>query len=290
MNLPLSRCNLVCYGSEDNNVFRLPSGIGTFTKWRMFESTEPHLKLKYQEDIKSLSQLPTLFVTECFPDSKINKPAFLSRIEDVHEDGDEVVFRFQHINDQLTSQRVFDCGFFHHKTAERYRTHWAVKEGDLLEKALGFLGTFPTPKRPIFFSSTDWPLPILDHVAVMMPFEKEFDATFATIRSTCEHLEVSALRVDEIYGPNRIIDDIFRTITQSKLVIADLTGRNPNVLYESGLAHAQNRDVIIITQDHKDVPFNLKQYRFLKYLPNEEGLHDLKGKLTKSIQAALSGR
>ena len=76
-------------------------------------------------------------------------------------------------------------------------------------------------------------------------------------------------------------------IAQSRLVICDLTGRNANVLYESGLAHALNCDVILVTQTIEDVPFDLRQFRVIKYLPNREGLSKLTTDLEQTIQETL---
>ena len=80
------------------------------------------------------------------------------------------------------------------------------------------------------------------------------------------------------------------SIVQSRLVICDLTGKNPNVLYETGLAHARGRDVILLTQNKEDVPFDLQQIRFISYVPNNEGLESLRGELNQSLNAALSKR
>ena len=83
------------------------------------------------------------------------------------------------------------------------------------------------------------------------------------------------------------MDDVYSTIVQSRLVICDLTDRNANVLYETGLAHALNNDVIMITQNMDDIPFDLRQFRVLRYLPNQEGLLKLTEDLQQMIRATL---
>ena len=94
--------------------------------------------------------------------------------------------------------------------------------------------------------------------------------------------------MDEIYKPTKIMDDVFSTIIQSQLVICDLTNRNPNVLYETGIAHALNCEVIMITQDMDDIPFDLRQFRAIKYLSNQEGLLKLTADLQQTIQETLT--
>ena len=83
------------------------------------------------------------------------------------------------------------------------------------------------------------------------------------------------------------MDDVFSTIAQSRAVVSDLTERNPNVLYETGLAHVLDRDVVTIVQNSEDVPFDLQHIRFVKYVQNVEGLSELRTKLRRSLQEVL---
>ena len=121
----------------------------------------------------------------------------------------------------------------------------------------------------------------------MMPFDPVYDVVYDTIRAACGDHNLVAKRVDKIFGPTVVMDDIFSTIIQSRFVICDLTKRNPNVLYETGIAHARNCEVIMIVQDEDDIPFDLRHIRYVKYLPNSEGYQDLRVDLAKSIGAIL---
>ena len=62
---------------------------------------------------------------------------------------------------------------------------------------------------------------------------------------------IKCVRGDEIYSKQRIMDDIWNSLRNCKLVVAELTGKNPNVMYEIGLAHAIGKPVIIITRNGK---------------------------------------
>jgi len=55
-----------------------------------------------------------------------------------------------------------------------------------------------------------------------------------------------------------IMQQIWVYILNARVLIAELTGKNPNVFYELGLAHAQGKDVILLTQSINDVPFDLR--------------------------------
>ena len=122
----------------------------------------------------------------------------------------------------------------------------------------------------------------------MMPFDPAYDAVYETIRGACRHHDLDAIRIDEILGPSNVMDDIFKIIVQSRFVISDLTRRNPNVLYETGIAHARNCEVVMIVQNEEDIPFDLRHIRYVTYLPNSEGYDKLQADLEKSIDAVLA--
>ena len=283
--------NLIVNSDQDAAMFRNSSGVDYFPADRLFGYTSPDLKAKYQSDLSSLSEMPVLAVAELFPGTE-PRPAFVGRIDQVRMQGASVRFRFEHLFDRFTAEEVFQCGYFDIDDRsgpinETNRTHWAVKEGNLMEGVLRLLEDQPRERCPGVFRIDPWPLPSLGHIAVMMPFDSAFSAVYEAIKTSCANLSLQTLRVDEIYGPTAISNDIFTTIEQSKLVVSDLTGRNPNVLYETGLAHARDRDVIMIVQNVDDVPFDLRHLRYIKYLPNQEGLENLVTELENSILSII---
>ena len=292
----LSAYNLICYGNSDAPVFSSQSGVGTFPKDRLFEHTSDTLKHRYESDMPSLAQLPTLVVAEAMPGGEPTTPAVLAQIASVDADRNDVRFRFRRIEtEQFSSEEIFGSQRFNTNKWESSRTHWAVKEGNVLEGLFLFLSDrvkeqevlFPSIAKPRFFRLDDWPAPVLEHVAVMMPFDRDYDEVYAAICRACGRHSLDAIRVDDIYGPNSVIDDVFRIIVQSRFVISDLTMKNPNVLYETGIAHARNREVITIVQNDVDVPFDLRHRRYVKYLPNNEGCSKLEEDLVKTIAAVV---
>jgi len=104
---------------------------------------------------------------------------------------------------------------------------------------------------------------------IVMPFDPLYQTEYEKIiHPALLELEIKCIRGDEIYSKQRIMDDIWSSIRSCRLVIAELTGRNPNVLYEVGLAHAIGKPVIILTRNAEDVPFDLKDLRYLYYDTN----------------------
>lgn len=107
---------------------------------------------------------------------------------------------------------------------------------------------------------------------VMMPFTPLFEgyhkAIFAPV---LRKLGLVPVKVNEIYTPTQISFDIFEQISKSRLVLADVTGKNANVNYELGIAHALSKDTVILTQNAEDIPFDYRHLRYIIYDTREAG-------------------
>lgn len=160
---------------------------------------------------------------------------------------------------------------------ELHRTHWAVKDADLFHALLRH--TQATRSRPKVFTINDPEVTEDVLVAVMMPFDASFSAVYTAIQGAADSAGMRCRRADEIWENPAIIQDVVSLIDRAKVVVCDCTGRNPNVFYEIGIAHALGRDVVLLTQSEHDVPFDLRHLRYIRYLNNGEGLEDLKAKL-----------
>lgn len=101
---------------------------------------------------------------------------------------------------------------------------------------------------------------------VLMPFEPAFDDIYRLgIQAAANELDVVAERVDEQVYSESILERIYRQIESADFIIADMTGRNPNVFYEVGYAHAREKICTLLTQNADDIPFDLKHHRHLIY-------------------------
>lgn len=120
---------------------------------------------------------------------------------------------------------------------------------------------------------------------VLMPFDQNFnDIYYYGIKETCKDLNVYCERVDEQIFSERILDRIFNQISKADIIVADMTHRNANVFYEVGYAHALGKNVILLTQNSEDIPFDLKHYPHIIYNGDIKFLHE---KLKVRIQYFL---
>lgn len=143
------------------------------------------------------------------------------------------------------------------------------------------------PERTVTFAPDVFRIPdkVVERnvLSVMMPFESRFAGTYTAIRNVCGRLGIDCKRADDIWDNSILIQDVFDLIFTSRAVITDFTDRNPNVFYETGVAHTLGKIVIPITQSVGDIPFDLRHHRALTYLPNAEGLAKLEKDLEKKL-------
>lgn len=103
-------------------------------------------------------------------------------------------------------------------------------------------------------------------VFVLMPFDSRFDDIYRFgIKGAAEDAEAYAERVDEQTFVEGILDRILNQINKADVIVADMTGKNANVFYEVGYAHALDKIVLLTTQNADDIPFDLKHRPHVLY-------------------------
>jgi|GEM_PF-3362866 len=119
---------------------------------------------------------------------------------------------------------------------------------------------------------------------VMMPFADDFDEVYdECIDPVLQSLNILPVMLKNLYITGSVVDTIKSSISNCKGAIADITGNNANVMYELGLAHAENKPVVIICKGDsdgrlKDIPFDVMNHNIIPYTDDFELLRN---KLTK---------
>lgn len=115
---------------------------------------------------------------------------------------------------------------------------------------------------------------------VLMPFNAEYNDVYKFgIKEAATSLGIRAERVDEQKFTEGMLERIYRQIDYADIIIADMSGQNPNVFYEVGYAHAKNKICILLTKDANDIPFDLKHRRHIIY----KSISELKGSLEEEL-------
>lgn len=125
---------------------------------------------------------------------------------------------------------------------------------------------------------------------VIMPFGGLFDRYYLNLFvPAIQAAGLRAVRADSIFSSTSIMSDIWHITRHASVVLADVSGKNSNVFYELGLAHACRKPVIIITGSLEDVPFDLKGLRVIEYNKDDENWGSvLKDKITGNLKSAIS--
>ncbi len=100
--------------------------------------------------------------------------------------------------------------------------------------------------------------------------------------------DMECVRADEISRPGNIISDIVGHLASADIVIAEMTGRNPNVFYELGVRHALSNKTILLAQRAEDIPFDLTPYRTIIYRFTPRGVKQLAERLEAFIKELLN--
>jgi hypothetical protein len=104
---------------------------------------------------------------------------------------------------------------------------------------------------------------------VIMPFAKEFDDVYATVKTNVETVispkEGKCFRLDEARPAGSITNRLLQEIQAAEICVADITGNIPNVMWEVGYAMALGKPIILITQKISELPFDIKDMQSLPY-------------------------
>lgn len=274
-----------------------PRGIVSLGMDRVFNCTNPDLEQKYAPggvlDQAALMAMPLVITNESSRDPAFRAFARVGMINRIRRDNSEYHIEYALDSDILPiandvlealGPRLNLIPAGRRSWGDFHTNHWAVKDADLFRvlytEGLGH-------RQPTVFTLPQGSVnPNL--VSVMMPFDGGFNGVFAALETAVSAAGMQCLRADKIWEHHVLIEDVVKLIASARVVICDLTGKNANVFYEAGIAHALGQDVILIAQHETDIPFDLRHIRYVKYLNNEEGLKVLAENVRKRLQGLVS--
>lgn len=76
---------------------------------------------------------------------------------------------------------------------------------------------------------------------------------------------------------------IIERLHNARIVLADLTDRNPNVFYELGVRHTLRRGTILVTQAHEHIPSDLAGEWYVRYVPDPPGIARFKDDIKRLV-------
>lgn len=273
-----------------------PRGSLTLPHGRVFQYTDDDVKTRYAPngllDEAALMNLPSIITNESSSDPAFPAIARVGRLTKIRRGPKE-----HHIDYALDADippipnAVLEslAAKLHFVTDKRsfgdfHTNHWAVKDVDLFRvlftEGIGRI-------KPTIFKLPEEPANA-KLVTVMMPFDAEFNGVFAALQGAVTTAGMQCFRADNIWDNDAIIQDVVKLIVTARVVICDLTGKNANVFYETGIAHTVGQDFILIAQHESDIPFDLRHIRHIRYSSNKQGLKEMAEKVSRRLEALVS--
>ena len=246
---------------------------------RMFEETDQDVISRFTRDnapdLEALSNYPVILTKE-FQEGDTSTMAVIGYMDcpSMNPRISRPVLRFP--ASVLVERGMLSGGW------KGSRTRWKVSRGDPYRQLAGIVEGPATAEGAVKINE--------QQVAVMMPFrdDPQIDPVYGAMKQGAKDVGLQCVRVDQLVVPGDITEDIRRLIVESRVVIADLTGVNPNVVYELGFAHGHDKKVIMVSGDLPDrLPFDIRPQRVLFYQRDKAGLNDLKWKITEALKGII---
>jgi nucleoside 2-deoxyribosyltransferase len=116
---------------------------------------------------------------------------------------------------------------------------------------------------------------------VAMPWGDSSEDTFHFgIQTPLANFGLKSERVDRSAFPGQMAELMRNSIAGSSLVIAELTGVDPEVYFQLGYAWAIDKPTVLLVRDEKELAYDVKGYRCLTY----RNITELKGLLTRELE------
>lgn len=120
-------------------------------------------------------------------------------------------------------------------------------------------------------------------VFVLTPFHKDHEIAFSIITKVVHKVGLKCLRGDEEFVRGDLLTHILKLLIKARIVIINIEGRNPNVFYELGIAHAMDKPTIIVSRWHENIPFDMRTKKLIVYDSDADLEDQLRSELTRAL-------
>ncbi len=102
------------------------------------------------------------------------------------------------------------------------------------------------------------------------------------IKKSCEDAGFRALRADDVCHTSMIHATILNQLLEADMVICDLSGKNPNVMFELGIRQAFDKPVVLIQEEGTTPIFDISPIKYINYP------RDLRYDMVVNVQKEIS--
>lgn len=121
-----------------------------------------------------------------------------------------------------------------------------------------------------------------NQITCLMPFNHKYDKIYKAISNAGQKCGYKVVRSDDHYISDDILKYTIELILKAQIVVIVIDGRNPNVFYEMGIAHALGKQTLLLASisSFQNAPFDIQNNRMVLY----KGDVDLQSKLEVALR------
>lgn len=107
------------------------------------------------------------------------------------------------------------------------------------------------------------------------------------LEPVAQKLDFDVLRSDHLNNVGKIDDTIVQQLEEAELVVIDLTGFNPNVMFEFGIRYGLGKPFVVLAQDLNELPLDVRNIRVLEYTVTAPDIDAVNNKLEAMIKVTV---
>ncbi len=122
---------------------------------------------------------------------------------------------------------------------------------------------------------------------VLLPSNERHNKNYGIIEKAAEENSMNLLQARDIREGRAAVKDLWESINGSRLIIADLTGADPGVMYALGIAHTVGKDTILICPKGSKYLVDIPRTHKIEYKKSEQGREKLGKDLSEMLKSIL---
>lgn len=122
-------------------------------------------------------------------------------------------------------------------------------------------------------------------VFILTPMNPEYQKDYEWIKEGFSKHNYICTRGDDINVNENLLSHIIGEMLASTFVVANISGRNPNVFYELGIAHALGKDIVLVTRSANDITFDLSSSQVVVYNKKDDLLKGIDKWLVSTLES-----